>query len=134
MGSGLLYLPSSIKADGHPLPFLRWPNHYLRKMLTVTDANRSVFWWGINVAKVENSAPGKQEQDGIGNIWAHQRDRHVRIDTGILETIFNRIVGVGGDAERYKKVASDWRHYVSTATYTHLKFDLGSPLNIWMTF
>ena len=40
-----------------------WPNHYLRKMLTMTDANSSVFWGGLNIGAASNSAPGKEDQD-----------------------------------------------------------------------
>ena len=94
-----------------------WPNHYLRKMLTVTDANRSVFWWGLNVAKASNSEPGKQEREGVGKDYIWQRDRHVRIDTNVLGTIFDRIAFVGGDPKRYARLAADWKHYVSQSVH-----------------
>ena len=87
-----------------------WPNHYLRKMLTMTDHNASVFWYGINVGSEANSAPGQEERnDAEGNIMP--RDRHVRVDTAVLGRLFKRIAEVDGDAARYAKVAKAWRHY-----------------------
>lgn len=88
-----------------------WPNHYLRRMLTMTDHNSSVFWYGINVGTEANSAPGRQEREGIGKLYTWQRDRHVRVDTAVLGRLFDRIVEVDGDAARYAKVAEAWGHY-----------------------
>ncbi|GAX72882.1 hypothetical protein CEUSTIGMA_g337.t1 [Chlamydomonas eustigma] len=97
-----------------PLGFVGfWPNHYLRRMLTITDQNQSVFWYGINVVNGSNSAPGKQEVDGVGADYLWKRDRHVRVETSILQRLFDEIAGVRGDPRAYARVAATSRHYLN---------------------
>ena len=90
-----------------------WPNHYLRKLLTQTDKNQSVFWYGLNVVKEQNSRPGLEEQleKQPGYLWA--RDRHVKIETSMLQLLFDRIASVDGDQKKYARLASTWQHYLN---------------------
>ncbi|GAX84211.1 hypothetical protein CEUSTIGMA_g11634.t1 [Chlamydomonas eustigma] len=97
-----------------PLHFVGiWPNHYMRKMLTLTDQNQSVFWYGVNVVNPSNSKPGREESLNIPPHWIWQRDRHVRIETGVLQSLLDRIAGVDGDPLRYQALAAQWKHYLN---------------------
>ena len=108
-----IFMPLGASAiEVRPYGFVgSWPNHYLRRMLTMTDHNSSVFWYGINIGSEANSAPGREEREGSGKPYNWQRDRHVRVDTAVLGRLFSRIAEVDGDAARYAKVAEAWGHY-----------------------
>ncbi len=97
-----------------PLGFTgRWPDHYLRRVLTEIDKNQSVQWWGYNGVKESNSAPGRQEKEGVGKEYMWRRDRHVRLETDVLQTLFDRIAWVGGETARYLELAAGWGHYLN---------------------
>ena len=116
-----LFMPlGSSLIEVKPLQFVGlWPNHYLRRMLTLTDHNSSVFWYSINVVNASNSAPGMDEVLHLGENYMYGRDRHVRLETKALATLMDRIATVDGDGKRYKALASAWEHYIND--------QLGSP-------
>ena len=45
----------------------------------MTDRNQSIFFFGLNIVKAENSGPGYEEKAGLEPSWLWPRDRHVRI-------------------------------------------------------
>ena len=122
-----LFMPlGSSVIEVRPLDFAGlWPNHYLRKMLAVTDHNESVFWWGLNIKNRTNSAKGEEERLGgsMGNSWTWTRDRHVRIELRMIERMFNEILKVDRDAKRYQEAAWQGQHYID---------DLGQPATDWV--
>jgi hypothetical protein len=50
--------------------------------MTSTHDAHSIFWWGINVASADASAPGHLELQGRGNNATWHRDRHTTASGG----------------------------------------------------
>ena len=90
-----------------------WPNHYLRKMLTLTDKNQSIFWFGLNIVQQKNSEPGPEERHKKEPAYFWERDRHVRLETDRLQELFDKIVLVDRNVQRYAELAASNGHYLN---------------------
>ncbi|GBF98829.1 hypothetical protein Rsub_11594 [Raphidocelis subcapitata] len=98
-----------------------WPNAYMKDM-TATDDAHSLFWWGINAATPNASAPGDLELRARGLNATWPRDRHTRIRLVPLQYIFERIALTRRDESRYLEFRRRREHYI-TDTLTNLGED-----------
>ena len=79
----------------------------------MTDKNQSIFWFGLNIVKQENSEPGPEEIRGKQPDYYWPRDRHVRLETDRLQELFDKIALVEGDVQKYAKLAAWSGHYLN---------------------
>lgn len=70
--------PATPPRPRNPSPPLQ-PLPAPRQDMTTADDAHSLFWWGINVAMPEASAPGDLELRGRGLNATWPRDRHTRV-------------------------------------------------------
>lgn len=93
-----------------PFQFGGWANILLKDPLRAAD-NDSILWWGYNTMEAANSAPGDMEKFRRGASIVWPRDRHVIVNTTVLEHIFNKIVWVGRNVTKYNTVRKNLEYF-----------------------